>query len=376
MDALLAKLSEQQAVLARQKTALSTGSDEENIHPREGSSGGSTLLTPASESFSNSQANVDRDANVRAEAVEVARLKRELDAAKDRIARQNQELNQSRIIKQTLGQTIGSGSDLDLSPRMDHLSINDLNGPYPAMSRQGWGNNDDIRSEISDMPSPPGVWSNPTRPPVNVNMQSDSAWGFARGRPFNQRGTANLGPMVMSQHQSSQQRNYSVPASPPGSAHGRGMSDFNPFNNGRGFGHLNAQSNRNSSIFGQHGNGIDMYAGSSAISGDSVSLGGMNPGSAFQNMGMYRGYQPQPIGTPLSPTANEFRSSQATGNPWNTAVRTCCFSGFAMVKTNIIAVSIVAWTDIRVTNGASELSSPPRPLGDVQLEVHCRQDRL
>ncbi|KAL9099420.1 MAG: hypothetical protein Q9163_005078 [Psora crenata] len=312
MDALLAKLSEQQALIARQKTALSTGSDEENVQPREGSSSGSTLLTPRSESFSNSQNTIDPEYSSRVEAAEVTRLKKELDAAKDRIARQNQELNQSRVIKQSLEQTIASTSEAALSPPIDHLNV-----PYTTLQRPGWGNNDDARSEISDLNTPLNVWRGSSRHTPNPGMQPDTSWGFGGSRPFSQRGPGNLGPIVMAQQQQSmQQRNYSVPVSPPGSAHGRSMNDFTSFNTGRGYGQFNAQSNRNSSAFGQRGTSFDLYAPSSA---DNVNLGGMNPGSAYQNMGMYQGYQPQPIGTPLSPTANEFRTSQAPSNPWNAA---------------------------------------------------------
>ena len=316
MDVLLAKLSDQQALIARQKTALSTGSDEENVQPKEGSSTSSTLLTPASESFNNHQTAIDREATTRAEAAEVARLKKELDAAKDRIARQNQELNQSRVIKQSLEQTISSASDAALSPTMDHLNV-----PYTNIPRQGWSVNDDARSEISDLNPPSNVWRGSSRPSFSQAIHPGTSWGFGGSRPFNQRGSANLGPIIMSQHQlPMQQRNYSVPVSPPGSAHGRGMNDFTSFNTGRGYGHFSAQNERNSSAFGQRGTGFDVYTGPSSPSTESVSLGGMNPGSAYQNMGMYQGYQPQPIGTPLSPTAHEFRTSRAPNNPWNAAV--------------------------------------------------------
>ena len=317
METLLAKLSEQSSVLKRQKAALSTGSDDENIQPQGGSSSNSTLFTPASEAHSNAQNTRDRDTAAHGEAAEVARLKKELEDAKDRIARQTQELSQSRVIKQTLEQTMSSASDIGLSPTMSHLS-----GAYTGLPRQGWANNDDARSEVSDFNGPPSIWAGPTRPMVNHAMQSDSAWGFGGVRPFNQRSAANVGPMLMSQQQQPQQRNYSVPLSPGNSASGRGISEFNPFGNGRGYGGFTSQHSRAAQGFGPRSNNYDMYSGSNpASSAESINLGGMNPGSAYQNMSMYQGYQPQPIGTPLSPTANEFRSGQGPSNPWNAAVR-------------------------------------------------------
>ena len=313
MDTLLAKLSEQSDLLKRQKAAFS-GSDDENVQPNGGSSSNSTLLTPASEAHSNAQNIRDRDAIARGEAAEVARLKQELEDAKDRLARQTQELNQSRVIKQSLEQTMSSASDVALSPTMGHLS-----GPFTGLPRQGWANNDDARSEGSDFTGPPSIWAGPTRSIANHGVQAESTWGFGGGRPFNQRGSGNAGPMVMSQQQP-QQRNYSVPVSPGGSASGRGMNDFNPFSNGRGYGGFASQSNRGGPVFAPRGNNYDMYSGTQASSAEGINLGGMNPGSAFQNMGIYQGYQPQPIGTPLSPTANEFRSGQGPSNPWNAAV--------------------------------------------------------
>ena len=316
MDALLAKLSEQQGLLARQKAALSTGSDEENVKPDEGSSNNSSLLMPASEAHSNPQYVRDREAIARGEAAEVAKLKRELEDAKDRLARQTQELNQSRVIRQTLEQTMTSASDGPLSPT---INIGHLTGPFTTIPRQGWINNDDARSDVSDLNAPSSIWTGPPRPMLNQGMQSDSAWGFGTGRPFNQRGTGNIGPMVIPQQQPLQ-RNYSVPVSPSSGVNTRGVGDFQPSNNGRGYGQFSHQNNRNASTFGPRANNYEMFPGPSASSTDGINLGGMNPGSAYQSMGMYQGYQPQPIGTPLSPTAHEFRSGQGPSNPWNTAV--------------------------------------------------------
>ena len=324
MDTLLAKLSEQQGLLARQKAALSTGSDEENVKPGEGSSNNSSLLTPASEAHSNPQHIRDREAISRGEAAEVAKLKMELEEAKDRLARQTQELNNSRVMRQKLEQTMSSASDGPLSPTIGHLT-----GPYAAITREGWTNNDDARSEVSDLNAPSSIWTGPSRPMLNQGMQSDSAWGFGTGRPFNQRSAGNIGPMVIPQQmhpqQSLQQRNYSVPVSPSSGGNNRGISDFHPFNNGRGYGQFGPQNSRNASVFGPRANNYDVYSGPSASSADGINLGGMNPGSAYQSIGMYQGYQPQPIGTPLSPTAHEFRSSQDSSNPWNNAVSVTSF---------------------------------------------------
>ena len=317
MDTLLAKLSEQQALLAKKnKPAMSTtGSDEENINPGDGSSSGSTHLTPNSDGHNKAQNMQDQGPMVRQDAAELARLKRELDEAKDRLARQAQEINQSRVIKQSLDQTMSATSDMAMSPILANHT-----GQYPPVGRQGWNTHDDLRSETSDYNAPPSIWSGPSRNGPNQTMQTDSAWGFGGGRPFNPRGSGN--PMSLSYQQSMSQRNYSVPVSPPGSSNGRGMNEFNAFNHGRGFGQFSSSNNRNNSVFGPRNSNFDMFsAGPPVSSAETFNLGGMNPGSAYQNMGVYQGYQPQPIGTPLSPTANEFRAGQGGSNPWNPAVR-------------------------------------------------------
>ena len=312
MDSLLAKLSEQQAVLAKQKSALAQTPDPEKPS-NPGSSTGSTLLTPASESFN--QAN-DGNETVRASPAELARLKKELDDAKELLARQRQELEQSRVIKHTFDQAMGSPSEAGLSPQSNRMKppgafttsqrpLNGAQGPWPA---------EDAHSDVSDViiPINNAPWANSSRPGFNPSLQSNSPWGQPSPRSWGQRGIDNaLTPLMMPQQPPIQQRNYSVPMSP----RRRGMNDFDQFNQSQGYG----QSNRNNSVF-HPGNSWNAFsAGSGAV--DGMNLGGMNPGTAYPSLGVFpSGYQPQPIGTPLSPTAAEFRASQGGSNPWNNSV--------------------------------------------------------
>lgn len=318
MDSLLAKLSEQQTLLAKQKAAAvvarSSGENDENRF-KENSTPSSTLLTPASESGHYSQATGNDGENaVRLEAAEMARLKRELDAAKDQIARQKHEIDQSRVIKHTIDQAMGPSSDGALSPPINHLRAT-YNVP-----RQAFGPGEDVRIDSTDFNTASGIWSNNNAPNFATGLQPDHSWGQPAGRPWGQRGMANgLPPMMMSPQQPIQQRNYSVPLSPASGGNGRGVNDFNRFNLGKGY----SQANRNSSVFQQRSTGgLDMYSGPSSPLGG-LGLGGMNPASAYDSIGMYpSAYQPRPIGSqPLSPTADEFRAAgQAPSNPWNAAV--------------------------------------------------------
>ena len=329
MDALLAKLSEQQAILAKQKRTLATKGDDES-HGKEGSPSSSTLLTPASDSFSYTDAAntaKDDDDTLCMEASEMARLKKELDDAKDQIARQKHELDQTRVIKHTFDQAMGPPSEVTLSPRTDVTDSTNafMTSNRPLGTAQGHWRNEDARSEGSDVVglfnAVPNAWSGSSRPSFNAALQSDSGWGQPGTRSWGQRtmGNALPPPVLVPQQTPMQQRNYSVPVSPVSGGGGRVMNDFGQFNQARGYGQMNPRDNRNAPSY-QRGNGWDIYAGGPGPM-DGMNPGGMSPGSTYQSLGMYpSAYQPRPIGTPLSPTAAEFRAGQASANPWNSAV--------------------------------------------------------
>ena len=329
MDSLLAKLSEQQALLAKQTATLPTKGDDES-HVKDGSSASSTLMTPASESFSYTNTATtakDEDDKLRIEASEMARLKKELDDAKNQIARQKQELDQTRVIKHTFDQAMGPPSEVALSPRTD---VTDLTNAFTASNRplgtvQGDWRNEDARSDGSDAVGPfnavPNAWSGSSRASFNAALQPDSGWGQSGPRPWAQRGMGNVlsPPVLVSQQPAMQQRNYSVPVSPVSGGGGRSMNELGRFNHARGYGQMDARDNRNATSY-QRGHGWDVYTGGPGPM-DGMNLGGMSPGSTYQSLGMYpSAYQPRPIGTPLSPTAAEFRAGQASANPWNSAV--------------------------------------------------------
>lgn len=107
MDELLAKLQEQQVVLEQQRKALedrnsdpSTSQWETNTNPY--------AMSPRS------TPSPDCDGM---DAAEVLRLKRELEMAKNKIARMDQELSQSRITKHTLEQVMGPQFDGDFDQK-------------------------------------------------------------------------------------------------------------------------------------------------------------------------------------------------------------------------------------------------------------------
>ena len=338
MDTLLAKLSEQKALLDKQKNDLVFSEDDktdlDKARREEGSSSlSSELMTPASDSFNDTYSN-DGSKEDKAEKAEMARLKKELDDAKNQIARQKQELDQTRIMKHTLHQAISSSADgqikaKDISNGADHAPISPPGRNHGSRQDHHW----DTRSVLSDSTSVdnsntgPQLWGQSNRLAFNnslnsaVNQQYQGpapAWGQPGARPWGNRPMANnMQPLVVPQQQQQQllqSRTFSGPASPISN------NDFGQFQ-GPGLRRSNTQ-NRAASFYPQaRDNAWDVFGGGVApLDGMNI---GMNPSNTYQAIGMYPApvsYQPRPIGTPLSPEAAEFRAGQASNNPWNTAV--------------------------------------------------------
>ena len=345
MDSLLARLSKQQALLEKQKNSLSSTEKSAQYLEPDDSIDGSVPLTPATDSFSATPGTEDSDADktIQLDPAEVIRLKKELDAAKDKIARQEQELSQTRIIKHTLDQARTSTTSVipqRISGALERTN-NNVQDTHSASARSGvrqepFGNHDDARSDISDAVSAgasyrgqnmwqantgsaynsglPAPASQHFQPPNNIWAQGGRAWG---GRPM----PPPLAPLMMPQQQSVQHRTYSGHTSPV-SGGSRFGSDFGQFQGAPGVRRSNTQSSRSSSNYtNTRNNGWDAYGNS--VDGSMGSM--ISANSSFQQpMGMYQApitYQPRPIGTPLSPTAAEFTAGSIISNPWNSIVR-------------------------------------------------------
>ena len=325
MDSLLARLAEQQAL---QKSALSLAADpnkkDHDSKPnKDDSSASSSLVTPASGSFGHSSPTSDGEDTVKVDTAEMARLKKELETAKSQLARQKQELDQNRVIKHTFDQATGPSTDTVLSPR---INANESTNAFMSSNRpfnQAQEQYHDIRSDSSDVAgafdSIPNVWGNAPRPGMSSSLQPETGWIQPSSRVWGQKGVGNaLPPSVLPPQQPVQTRNYSMPTSPV-RGNSRGANDFTQYNQARGFGQGN--TNRNTS-FPPRVSAWEVYAGGPGPM-DDMNLSGMTSSAAYPSLGMYPpAYQPRPIGTPLSPTAPEFRggAGQAPVNVWNNAV--------------------------------------------------------
>lgn len=324
MDRLLAKLSEQQATINKQHEVLQTGDDAHRPHVSSAveyatasatSSHSITSVTNSAEGTvsGNSTYTVDtveEKHTPQPSKDEVLRLKIELEKAKGKIARMDQELTQTRITKHTIEQAIGSNSEADFP--MDQLNAPGRSVYLPDGT---WTSQDDNHSDNSDALSvggfnrAGGIWGNSGRAPF-TNYQGSMqdiqpASGFP-GNPWAGRG-------------------FNVPYSDHSVGLGQTVSGFRserlvPDNDGS-IGLAADRRNANRGRFMNRTPGAFPYASSNSsydgmtptTSYSSVAgLGGGATSSMGGSIGLNAGgalnYQPQPIGSPLSPFAPEFNS--------------------------------------------------------------------
>ena len=335
MSDLLAKLSAQQALLAKQKEALSSTDNNQFDAERDESIAGSVPLTPATDDFINTpttEASVD-EKTVRLDPAEMLRLKKELDAAKDKIARQEQELSQTRTTKQNLEQGPGKVDTIEHTIGNLQDSFNASNRTFGA-HRGSFGPQDDTRADVSNTPSAgvhnrtQNIWSmtgngfnNGVSAPLGQQYQVNSnIWAQGPGRTWMNRPMAPALAPLMVPPQQMPHRAYSGPTSPVSAGSGRFSTEMNQVPGANGMRRSNTQNNRAGSLYAParthcwdiYGTGND---GSSVLSS--------SPPSSYQPMGMFQAplaYQPRPIGTPLSPTAPEFTAGGGSVGPWNSAV--------------------------------------------------------
>ncbi|KAM0158417.1 hypothetical protein ACHAQE_004198 [Botrytis cinerea] len=335
VDKLLAKLSEQQAVLNRQHEALRNSDDYGSNNSRTldyCSAPTSVPITPATENFDSGTATTAPttrpqsrgDGDSQPSAEEVLRLKIELEAAKGRIARMDQELAQNRITKHTIDQAIGSVSEVDfpLGNVSDPSAGIPPNHFRPHVTRESsWTNQEDAHSDHSDALSASGynrtraIWGNnkpnfQSASPMPSFQPSDphttGQW-MGRGgcnQPFVEPNLAFGGPPPNSFRGERYEHDMAMPGG------GLRRTNGNRFSNNRNLGSIPYSSSSSS------------FEGFTPASSSYGSMGGIptplgNQMNMSMNMGsgMYPGYQPQPIGTPLSPHAPEFTSASGT---WKT----------------------------------------------------------
>lgn len=309
MDKLLAKLSEQQAVLTQQNEALKSG-EEDPIYPRildHASSSNSLPLTPATDAFP-STTPTTRPASAtiedsRMSGDEVLRLKLQLAQAQNEISKLDQELAQTRTVK----------------PELESNSLGYPRSTMTSSRESAWGTPEDAQSEASDPLSTTafsrtrGIWGNSKGSFAHQTLQAPVAEP-APGNWFGNRSFNSGYPdapvpySIMDSYRGD--RLTPDPEILRSSAGRRGNRYESRFNPPQPFG---------------NGYGTGGYGGYNANVGQPEYVGNSMPGSPINvpqalnqmGLGMYPQYAPQPVGTPLSPHASEFTSKAA----WKSEVR-------------------------------------------------------
>ena len=279
------------------------------------SSSSSLPITPANE-VSGTTAPTSRPASAalsesQVASEEVLRLKLELAQAQNKLSRLDQELTYNRPPQQIDQYPSGSASDVGgftLNPAMNFTAAPSmgLQGPIRNTFASGFTNtwppafSDDARSDTSEAMSasgfgrPRAIWNNKGNPqhdlgypgPATTNMGASGSWGV-RG--------VSQGYMLS---------NPSYGASGgEGYRQGRYAPDYDmtlrPQNARRG----NRFDDRSRSpAFGNSYGGYGGHHGQFDAGPHDPAYGQALPGASSYNAG----YQPQPIGTPLSPLATEF----------------------------------------------------------------------
>src|SRR5699024_3712755 len=122
------------------------------------------------------------------EATEVLRLKQELLAANSKIALQEQELAQTRVMNHTLDQALGSPSEVDFNGReVSEQTISQLQNAFNASNgvfsqfHDTWNGQEDSRSDVSDALSSgaynkaQGFWVAPPQQPFGMSVNAPAS---------------------------------------------------------------------------------------------------------------------------------------------------------------------------------------------------------
>ncbi|KAL8686289.1 MAG: hypothetical protein Q9218_007209 [Villophora microphyllina] len=349
VDALLAKLklTEQHHGTPKKATegesgAVNATTVEEKQEASTAQSSSTTILTPATDAGGFVEAQTREDETISVGKAEMLRLKKELNAAKKQLELQKQELDRNRVINHTLDQALGSSVDDVAASKGIGAPKSRVKSQHPVVtSRLGNAQPDNTFSDNSDFLASANLnnvsqinWHG-TQPRLNLSPPSSqyqqpmTIWGppganpVAAPRQWNPR-VVNQGmptaPMFHQPHVP-QPRIFSGPPSPGTIGDGRYVNDFNQYQTGFGLQRPPLGNPRNDTMNAhQRGSPNGWPLVGNSVGGLEAMNVGLSPNNA---QGMYQPtmpYQQRPIGTPLSPTAAEFRADQANANPWNTAV--------------------------------------------------------
>ncbi|KAJ9666125.1 hypothetical protein H2201_003803 [Coniosporium apollinis] len=358
MDQLLVKLSEQQILLERQTQALTTPEvDGTQVFLKDEvmSSGGSISITSPSDKYNVTPTSSGNTSSISApDAAEMLRLRRELEDARSKIARMDQELSQSRITKHTMDQAMGPPSEIDFHTRgeMTEQTISHLQLALNASTRPTTNRHDscplhqeDARSGSSDALSDEafirtthGVWANNARPSYGLRggdrqpnlpnpLPPTHNWNAVGTYPTYNGGVGQtMNPQAfvpVSQMQQQRPMSGNLRIDTFRNNNGPFMNEPAHFAVDQGFRRSHTVPSRPTSAVGARFNGRATYP-PSAMSTEGTAYSPSVTPLSFQSMTQFpqhrMEYQPQPIGTRLSPRAQEFSAEREAPTPWSNQV--------------------------------------------------------
>lgn len=313
-----------------------------------GGSAGSPQIVSTKESLPATASSEVAGANTSDERTkELLRLKQELLAANSKIALQEQELAQTRVIKHTLDQALGPPSEADFGARditdqtISHLqSAFNASNPGFGQLQDTWSSQDDSQSDVSDTLSAGtynrarGIWTQGSQPAYSV---AGSELPFEKVYGDSRHGAGPAGQFHQPWNGSNPGSFYTSPALqtqriPPNSSTSvYGFCARSPVEQPRySQGPLQVQNpiprrslaptSHAGTLFPPPNNPWSGFS-SEATTGDSIpkspTSSTTRSSSVIQAVGMYPfAYHARQAGTTLSPTATEFTTSSPEASPW------------------------------------------------------------
>ncbi|KAJ5714515.1 Armadillo-like helical [Penicillium malachiteum] len=313
-ESLVARSSELETILAKLSPGIVSAIDSESMDPCSG------------------------------DEMELARLRQQLVAANSRIAFQEQELAQSRVIKHTMDQALGPPSEADFGGReITEQTISHLQSAFNASNtgfsqfQDAWNSQEDSQSDVSDALSAGaynrarGLW----------NQQGPLPFGMGPSAPFEKsyteafQGVNNTsqdsnrfwsGPPAYSSFASQgalqSQRILSGPSATTYGFYSRPPVEQARFAQAPNMGprRSTTQGNRTGNLISAQSNSWGgIVPGSPAEAAPkSPSLPPVRPSGTFSPIGIYQmpPFPPRPMSTTLSPTATEFTAGNTNSPPW------------------------------------------------------------
>ncbi|EAW14668.1 Pumilio-family RNA binding repeat-containing protein [Aspergillus clavatus NRRL 1] len=339
---ILTKLPEHQALLEHQRNVLAN-----NCGPPNGQSDFDKIATvvPSTPMEDMPQAissmNTTQSDSLGVDMSEVLRLKQELLAANSKLALQEQELAQTRVMKHTLDQALGTPSEADFGGReVTEQTISHLQNAFNASNstltqiQEKWNAHDDAHSDVSDALSTGGYnrargfWLPQSQQAFGMPMRaSTSDRTFGEPVPVSNNTFShdsdrlwNNHPTALSTGSSFQpHRILSGPSFGTSSSNTQFFDDQTRCIPSPSVGQRRSiiPSNRSGSFFPTQNSPWGSLHTSSP-SNQLPQTPTNRPCTTYQQVGLYPipPYHQRPIGTPLSPTATEFTSSSASVIPW------------------------------------------------------------